>query len=88
VVIGRDLEVMRSIVEDDALGAVTDPTDPDDLARALGDVLDQPPMAYAAMRERCLTVTRDRYNWETAVEPYLALVAQLIARARASARSR
>jgi hypothetical protein len=30
------------------------------------------------MRERCLRVTRERYNWETAVEPYLALVRRLL----------
>jgi glycosyltransferase involved in cell wall biosynthesis len=77
VVIGADLEVMRAIVESDGVGAVADPMDPDDLARALEAVLDQPPEAYAAMRERCLAVARDRYNWETAVQPYLALVARL-----------
>ena len=26
------------------------------------------------MRERCLFVTRTRYNWEAAAEPYLVLV--------------
>jgi glycosyltransferase involved in cell wall biosynthesis len=77
VVIGRDLEVMRGIVEPDGLGAIADPADPDDLARALREILEQPADAYAAMRERCLSVTRDRYNWETAVVPYLDLVARL-----------
>ena len=77
VVIGRDLEVMRRIVEADRLGAVADPGDPDDLARALRDVIEQPPEAYAAMRDRCLAVTREQYNWETAVVPYLELVARL-----------
>ena len=77
VVIGRDLEVMRRIVEADGLGAVADPADPADLARALGDVLEQPADAYRAMRERCLTVTRDRYNWEITVVPYLELVGRL-----------
>jgi glycosyltransferase involved in cell wall biosynthesis len=77
VVIGADLEVMRTIVERDDLGRAADPLDPDDLARALEAVLDQPPTVYAAMRDRCLGVTRDQYNWETAVQPYLALVAGL-----------
>jgi glycosyltransferase involved in cell wall biosynthesis len=77
VVVGRDLDVMRRIVEADRLGAVADPVDPDDLARAMRDVLEQPADAYAAMRERCLAVTRDRYNWETAVVPYLELVESL-----------
>jgi len=74
VVVGRDLEVMRAIVEADGLGAVADPADPDDLARALSDILDAPPGERDAMRARCLAVTRDRYSWEVAVEPYLALV--------------
>jgi glycosyltransferase involved in cell wall biosynthesis len=77
VVIGKDLEVMRGIVEADALGEVADPMDPDDLARALGAVLDQSAEAYRGMRERCLAITRERYNWETAVVPYLSLIAKL-----------
>jgi glycosyltransferase involved in cell wall biosynthesis len=77
VVIGKDLEVMRAIVEAEGLGAVADPLDPDDLARALGDILDQPAGAYDAMRGRCLTVSRERYNWETAVQSYLRLVESL-----------
>jgi glycosyltransferase involved in cell wall biosynthesis len=58
---------------------VADPEDPDDLARALREILEQPPAAYAALRERCLAVSRDRYDWETAVGPYLELVARLAA---------
>lgn len=77
VVVGRDLDVMRAIVEADELGAVADPADPADLARALRDVLELPRADYAAMRERCLRVTRERLNWETAVGPYLALVDRL-----------
>ncbi len=77
VVLGRDLEVMRSIVEADGLGAVADPADPDDLARALRSVIEQSPESYAAMRERCLVVSRERYAWEIVVVPYLALVERL-----------
>ena len=79
VVVGRDLEVMRAIVERDRLGAIADPSDPADLARGLREVLDQPPAQLAAMRERALTVTRERYNWETAVVDYLALADRLVA---------
>lgn len=78
VLVGRDLEVMRSIVESDRLGAVADPSDADDLARGLREVLEQHPDDIAAMRERCLRVTRERYNWEIAVGPYLALVDRLV----------
>ncbi|MGZ8437626.1 MAG: glycosyltransferase family 4 protein [Candidatus Limnocylindrales bacterium] len=76
VVIGKDLEVMRAIVAAGGLGAVADPADPDDLARALGEILGQPSASYHAMRDRCLGVSRDPYNWETAVLPYLDLVRQ------------
>ena len=78
VVVGRDLVVMRAIVEAGRLGAVADPADPADLARALREVLEQAPADYAALRERCLRVARERYNWETAVGPYLELVARLV----------
>ena len=81
VVVGRDLEVMRGIVERDRLGAIADPSDPADLARGLREVLDQPPTELAAMRERALTVTREHYNWETAVIDYLALADRLVASA-------
>jgi glycosyltransferase involved in cell wall biosynthesis len=77
VVVGRDLEVMRAIVEAEGLGAIADPADPADLARGLREVLEQPAEALAAMRARCLTVTRERYNWERAVEPYVALADRL-----------
>ncbi len=92
VVVGRDLEVMRSIVEADSLGAIANPADPVDLAQALRSVLDRPPDEIAAMRERCLRVTRERFNWETAVQPYLELVDSLAGPAggagRASAQGR
>jgi glycosyltransferase involved in cell wall biosynthesis len=78
IVVGRDLEVMCGIVERDRLGAIADPADPADLARGLAEVLDQSPSELAAMRERAITVTRERYNWETAVIDYLALVERLV----------
>ena len=78
IVVGRDLAVMRSIVEAEGIGAVADPSDPEDLAAALRSVLDQAPDAYAAMRARALAAAASRYDWETAVGPYLALVAGLV----------
>jgi glycosyltransferase involved in cell wall biosynthesis len=78
VVVGRDLEVMRGIVEEGRLGSVGDPADPGDLARALASIVDAPPEERRAMRERCLAITRERYNWETAVVPYLQLVDRLV----------
>jgi glycosyltransferase involved in cell wall biosynthesis len=78
VVVGRDLEVMREIVEGDRLGAIADPADPADLARGLREILDQPPAELAAMHERALAATRERYNWEAAVVDYLALTDRLV----------
>ncbi len=78
VVVGRELEVMAGILAADDLGATADPADPVDLARALASIVDRPPAERSAMRERCLAVTRERYNWETAVEAYLALVRRLV----------
>jgi glycosyltransferase involved in cell wall biosynthesis len=78
VVVGQDLTVMRRLVEEEGLGAVADPQDPADLARALGEVLDQPEAEYQAMRQRCRRLVQDRFHWEAAVEPYLGLVAALL----------
>jgi glycosyltransferase involved in cell wall biosynthesis len=78
VVVGRDLEVMRRIVEEDRLGAIADPADPADLARGLTEILDQPADDLAAMRQRALDATRERYNWETAVLDYLTLTERLV----------
>jgi glycosyltransferase involved in cell wall biosynthesis len=85
IVVGRDLEVMRSIVESGRIGATGDPLDPADLARALAGVLDQPAEAYEAMRARALALAAERYNWEAAVEPYLAAVGRLVPTSRVGA---
>jgi glycosyltransferase involved in cell wall biosynthesis len=74
LVVGRDLEVMRAIVEEEQIGAVADPLDAADLARALSAVLDQPPESLAAMRHRCRRAADERYNWESASVAYRALV--------------
>jgi len=78
VVVGRDLEVMQAILLADDLGTSADQGDPVDLARALASIVERPPAERQAMRERCLRITYERYNWETAVEPYLALVRRLV----------
>jgi glycosyltransferase involved in cell wall biosynthesis len=78
VVVGPDLEVMREILAADDLGASADADDPAAYAKALGSVVDRPPAERLAMRDRCLRVARDRYNWETTVQPYLALVGRLV----------
>lgn len=88
IVVGRDLVVMRDIVEREQIGAVADPLDPDDLARAISSVLDRPAAEVAAMRARCLRLAHERYNWETAVEPYRRLVSDLVVARLGSAAAR
>ncbi len=78
MVVGRDLEVMRAIVEDERIGAIADPADPADLAAGLHAILDLPPAEYEAMRARALGAAASRYNWETAAEAYLGLVRSLV----------
>ncbi len=77
ILVGHDLEVMRAIVDGERVGAIADPDDPVDLARALRGLLDAPAGERAAMRTRCLRLARERYSWEAAVMPYLALVRAL-----------
>ena len=72
--VGRDLEVMRAIVEADGLGAVADPADPTDLARGLRAMLEPGAERWRRCGRVACAVTRDRYNWEAAVGPYLRLV--------------
>jgi glycosyltransferase involved in cell wall biosynthesis len=78
VVIGRDLEVMRDIVETENIGVIADPADAGDLARAISEIIDAQPDARRAMRERCIRLCTERYNWELAVEPYVTLVSRLV----------
>lgn len=84
IVVGRDLEVMRKIVEQERIGAIADPLDPVDVAAALRSILDAPADERAAMRARARRVADERYSWEAAVEPYLALVDRLTAGPRPS----
>lgn len=82
VVVGRELEVMRSIVEAERVGVVADPSDKNDLARALAEIVGAPTQERQAMRERCIRLCHDRYNWEVAAQPYLTLVSDLLASSR------
>lgn len=77
MVVGRDLVVMRRIVSEERIGATADPGSADDVARALRTILEAPSDERAAMRARARRLADTRYNWETAVAPYLDLVARL-----------
>jgi glycosyltransferase involved in cell wall biosynthesis len=66
---------MTRIVQEHRVGAVFEPADPDDIARALRTVLDD--SERAAMRERAWTLARTRFSWEhesrTLLEIYRSL---------------
>lgn len=80
VVVGRATTTMRAIVEREHLGAVVDTDDVEDVVAGLRAILDADPVERAALRARCLGAAHDHYNWETSVEPYLALVERLARR--------
>jgi GT2 family glycosyltransferase/glycosyltransferase involved in cell wall biosynthesis len=58
------------LVHDECLGIVVPPEDPDRLADALDAVLFEPKVAATA-RER-IAVVRERFTWETALEPLVS----------------
>lgn len=58
------------LVANEGLGMVVPPEDPDRLADALDAVLYEPEVAAAA-RER-IAVVRERFTWETALEPLVS----------------
>ncbi len=81
-IVASDLPEMRRIVMDDPagpLGLLCDPTDPASIAGAIADLLGRPAADRAALRERCRTAARDRWNWETESARLVALYADLAA---------
>jgi glycosyltransferase involved in cell wall biosynthesis len=78
LVVGRDLRVMRGIVEAHGLGAVANPADADDMARALASVLDAPADERAARRARALALHRVAYRWDVQVRPLVELADRLV----------
>jgi len=81
-IVASDLPEMRRIVLDDPtgpLGLLCDPADPASIAGAIADLLGRPAANRAALRERCRTAARDRWNWETESARLVALYADLAA---------
>lgn len=75
-VVSSDFPERRRIVVDDPdgpLGALCDPTDARDLARALADVIDLDPAAADDLRRRCHRAAWMRWNWELQANRLLAL---------------
>jgi glycosyltransferase involved in cell wall biosynthesis len=76
-VVASDLPGIAPIVRETGCGVLCDPTDARDVARAIREVIDAPPEARAAMRERCLAAARDRYAWQHQVRALLDVYARL-----------
>jgi len=65
------LPEIRRVVEDERVGAIFDPDDPRDTARAITEVLNSPD--YALMCERAVVAARERHHWGCETERLVAL---------------
>jgi glycosyltransferase involved in cell wall biosynthesis len=63
-VVASRLPGIAPIVEETGCGVLCDPTDPEDVARAIREVIDAPERDRVAMRVRCLAAARERYAWQ------------------------
>lgn len=74
-VVVSDFPAVREIVRGDPLGPLgvtCDPSDVGDVVRAIGALLATDNSERAAIRERCNTAARDRWNWELEAEKLIA----------------
>jgi glycosyltransferase involved in cell wall biosynthesis len=79
-IVVSDFPEMHRIVLDDPygpLGAVCQPDDVDDVARAIRSIVELPADEREALRERCLRAAHDRWNWAKEVDGLLRLYADL-----------
>jgi glycosyltransferase involved in cell wall biosynthesis len=68
---------MAAIVREHGVGETCDPAEPADVARAIREIVDRPPTERAALRQRCLDVARERFNWEAQAQRLVALYTSL-----------
>ncbi len=76
-VVASDLPAMARIVEETGCGVLCDPTDPEDIARAIRSIVDAPDERRREFRAACLRAARERYNWERQAEVLLELYGSL-----------
>jgi glycosyltransferase involved in cell wall biosynthesis len=76
-VVASDLPGIAPIVRDTGCGILCDPADPGDIARAIREVIDAPPEARLAHRQRCLRAARTRYSWQVQVKELLRVYERL-----------
>lgn len=80
-VVASDFPGIREIVMADPsapLGVLVDPQDPSAVAAGIRSILDRDPAARAALRERCRSAARERWNWERESAGLLDLYADLV----------
>ena len=78
-VAGSDFPEFRRVIDDPAygpLGTLFDPASPEDLGRAVRQLLDASPDERAAMRRRCRAASERRWNWETESRTLVGLYAR------------
>ena len=66
-VVASNFATMRDILlgdPDGPLGAVCDPTNPQEVATAIHSILSMSPIECAALRARCIRAAAARWNWE------------------------
>jgi glycosyltransferase involved in cell wall biosynthesis len=70
-VVASDLPGMAPIVRDAGFGVLCDPSSPEDIARAIREVLDGGSQRRAAMRAAALTAAQGEYAWDRQVQRLL-----------------
>jgi glycosyltransferase involved in cell wall biosynthesis len=83
-VVVSNFPTMREIVTTDAagpLGGVCDPSDPASIAGSIVAILELSAGERAALRERCLRVAHERWNWEQESSRLVGLYADIEATA-------
>ena len=76
-VVASKLPGISPIVTETGCGVLCDPTDPNDIARAIAEVIDAPEADRVAMRMRCLAAARTTYSWEHQTRELLRVYGEL-----------
>lgn len=77
MVLGPDLPTMAGILEREDAGRVARSMAPEEIARAIREILDLPAAERGAWRPRIATAARERYSWPEAAAAYRRVVAGL-----------
>ena len=76
-VIASDFPLWRDLIAASGAGLLVDPLDPEAIAGAIGQVLEQPEEAEVMGRHGGKAV-RERYNWDREKEKLLVLYEELL----------